>query len=239
MRLALAALLLIAAPAAAQPPAECEGETCSGHGTCMVERDEPFCLCDEGYAAVELECLRTPAPPVDQRARRSSSIGARIVRIAAAEGGRHARQIGRDIDDEPGPMRRYIKIGALWCTDFVSWVYRAAGVPFTGGYHGGWHLTNNYAVREWFRRQDRWVARGTPEWERFQPRPGDYVRFHTRRYGHSAIVRYVANGNLYTIEGNARGGIVRMRSYRDYKSNRRIDGIGMVTQPAARRTLLR
>lgn len=136
-------------------------------------------------------------------------------------------------------MRQYIKPGELWCTDFVSWVYRAAGVPFTGGYQGGWHLTNNFAVRAWFERQGRWVAKGSPEWERFQPRPGDYLRFDTRRYGHSAIVRYVAGDTLYTIEGNARGGIVRLRRYPDYKHNRRIDGIGMVTQAEARRALLR
>ncbi|MCA9608895.1 MAG: hypothetical protein KC619_24995, partial [Myxococcales bacterium] len=102
---------------------------------------------------------------------------------------------------------------------------------------GGWHLTNNYAVRRWFLRSGRWVANGGPTWGAFQPRPGDYLRFHTDRYGHSAIVRYVAGDTLYTIEGNSRGE-VRLRRYPHYKQNTRIDGFGIVTQPDVRAALL-
>lgn len=136
--------------------------------------------------------------------------------------------VGRDRVDYPGPLRLFLKPGELWCTDFVSWVYRAAGTPFTGGYHGGWHLTNNIAVRHWFQRTHRWIANGTLAWASFDPQPGDYLRFHTSRYGHSAIVRYVAGNTLYTVEGNSRGQ-VRLRRYHNFRANHRIDGFGMVT----------
>ena len=238
LRFGIAALLFAAAPASAQP-SPCSGVQCSGHGTCLEERQDPFCLCDDGYAADGLRCEAHPDPEPDAGALRSSSIGARIVRIASAEAGRRAPEVGRDLDEYPRTMQQYLKPGELWCTDFVAWVYRAAGVPFTGGYQGGWHLTNNYAVRAWFERHDRWVANGSPAWDTFQPRPGDYLRFHTSRFGHSAIVRYVAGDALYTVEGNARGGVVRLQRYPHYKQNRRIDGFGLVTQADPRRALLR
>lgn len=225
------------APALAQPD-PCAGVTCSERGECMLEDGDPFCLCQDGYAAEGLRCVPADAPAPDERALRSSSIGARIVMIASAEGGRRMHAVGRDLAEYPGPLAQYVKPGGLWCTDFVAWVYRAAGAPFTGGYQGGWHLTNNFAVRRWFARSGRWVANGSPEWARFTPRPGDYLRFHTDRYGHSGIVRYVAGSTLYTIEGNSRGE-VRLRRYWQYHLNQRIDGFGIVTSPEARVALLR
>ncbi len=227
------------APAAATAQDACAGVSCAGHGECMLEDGEPFCLCDDGYAAEALACTRAAPIPPDLGAMRSTSIGARIVQIASHEGGRSAGMVGHEREGEAiGPLREVIKPGELWCSDFVSWVYRVAGVPFTGGYQGGWHLTNNYAMRRWFERQGRWVSHEAGAWDGFQPRPGDYLRFHTSRHGHSAIVRYVAGETLYTVEGNSRG-LVRLRRYWHYKQNRRIDGFGIVTNPEARAAWLR
>ncbi|MGE0789060.1 MAG: CHAP domain-containing protein [Sandaracinaceae bacterium] len=234
MRLSLVAVLLLL-PAVARAQDACERVRCSRHGECMLEDGEAFCLCDDGYAAEDLTCRRVEPVRPDPAATRPASLGARIVQIASREGGRSAGMVGRERDDrsDPGPLSRYIKPGALWCTDFVAWVYRAAGVPFSGGYHGGWHITNNYAMRRWFQRQHRWVAHDDPAFETFEPQPGDYLRFDTDRFGHSAIVRYVANDTLYTVEGNSRGE-VRARRYWFYKQNRRIDGFGIVTDPEER-----
>lgn len=239
MRTLALSLVFLALPAsaAAQPDA-CDGVACSEHGGCMLEREEPFCLCDEGYAAAGLSCEPAPEAMIDPAALRSASLGARIVRLAVSEGGRRMGQVGQDRTTYPGRLIEHIKVGALWCTDFVSWVYRAAGIPFTGGYDGGWHITNNYAVRAWFQRQDRWVGRESREWAHFTPQPGDYLRFHTSTHGHSAIVRYVAGDTLYTIEGNSRG-LVRLRHYARYRERRRIDGFGIVTRPGRRRAWLR
>lgn len=240
-RLAPTLLVLIAgalagAPARGQEP--CDRLDCAGHGECMMEGPVPFCFCEDGYMAEELACVPATDPPPSEEVLRSPRTGARIVRIAAAEDRRPMGAVGRHLAGEPGPLRRYVTPRELWCTDFVSWVYRVAGVPFTGGADGGWHLSNNHAVRAWFRRGARWIANRTPEWERFAPEPGDYVRFHTRSYGHSGIVERVRGDALHTIEGNPMGQVERRR-YPAYRGNPRIDGFGIVTRPAERIALLR
>jgi hypothetical protein len=35
----------------------CEGVTCSGHGRCFESGDDALCMCDEGYAPDQLECV--------------------------------------------------------------------------------------------------------------------------------------------------------------------------------------
>lgn len=39
----------------------CDDVMCSGFGTCEMERNEPFCLCDDNYHAFGLECLPNDA----------------------------------------------------------------------------------------------------------------------------------------------------------------------------------
>jgi hypothetical protein len=209
--------------------------SCSGHGACVEEAGEAFCFCDEGYAAEEQRCVVAEPPPSRPR---TSAVGGVVVHLATAETGRSLAAVGEArAGGEPGPLSRYVPEGGLWCSDFVSWVYRAAGVPFTGGYEGGWLLTNNVAIRRWFERRHLWVQHGSPEWHAFEPRPGDYVRLHGRRWGHSAIVRYVVGDTLYLVEGNA-GRRVRLTRYRDFRHRDRIDGFGILTLPEARRARL-
>lgn len=104
-----------------------------------------------------------------------------------------------------------------WCADFVSWVLRAAGRPFTGGASGGWRLAWTPDVRAWF------VARG-----RYRPRlvadpaPGDVIWF---GHGHVGIVRRAGPDLIETIEGNA-DDRVRVREYPGWRADTRIDGFG-------------
>ena len=37
----------------------CDSTNCSNHGQCVVSDGHPFCLCDEGFQAQELECIPT------------------------------------------------------------------------------------------------------------------------------------------------------------------------------------
>ncbi len=216
----------------------CRGVLCSGHGACMLERDEPFCLCDDGYAASELRCEPAPAAPEHEARRRAATMGGRIVYVAQAETGRGPAFVGASLTTEPYALSRYLRPREMWCSDFVSWVYRVAGVPFTGGYEGGWRLTNNYAIRRWFQRRGLWVDHDSLAWATFTPMPGDYVRLHTTSgHGHSAIVRYAMGDTLYTIEGNV-GNTVRTGRYHRFRQHRRIDGVGFVTMPDARRSML-
>ncbi|MCC6876547.1 MAG: CHAP domain-containing protein [Sandaracinaceae bacterium] len=224
----IVAWALGSAAAFAQGP--CAGVACSGHGQCLPEGSQAYCLCDEGYRAVDRQCVAAPTAPEPQR---SSVAGQRAADLAAAEADRPLVEIGRSRATYPYTLARYVPSGDLWCSDFVSWVYRAAGLPFTGGYEGGWLLRSNVAIRRWFERRGRWVQRGRPEMAGFQPRPGDYVRIHTPRWGHSAIVRHVDGDTLHLIEGNA-GGRVILTRYRNWRTHERIDGFGIVTLPDAR-----
>lgn len=222
--------LAVASPAAAQRR-PCDGVTCSGRGECVPEGQQAFCFCEEGFEAVALTCVQAPVAAWPSR---SSQVGQRIVAVALAEDGRELASVGVARGRYPGPLSTYVRSSDLWCSDFVSWVYRAADVPFTGGYEGGWMLTNNVAIRRWFARRGWWVEKNGREWARFQPRPGDYVRIRTRTWGHSAIVSHVEGDTLHVIEGNA-GGRVRRTRYSRFREHERIDGFGLATMPEARR----
>jgi len=104
-----------------------------------------------------------------------------------------------------------------WCADFVSWVLRAAGRPFTGGASGGWRLAWTLDVRGWFAERgafrDRLVA---------DPQPGDVVWF---RSGHVGIVRRATSATIDTIEGNS-GNAIRARTYDGWRLNSNIGGFG-------------
>lgn len=212
-------------------PAPCDGVRCSRHGACVSEDTQAYCFCDEGYRAEALRCV--PAH-LSRRAHAASVDGTRIVEIALAEQGHGLAEVGASRVEAPGPLSRWVS-GELWCSDFVSWVYRVAGVPFTGGYGdgGGWQLTSNTTIRAWYVRHHAWVDHGSPEWSTFRPRAGDYVRISTPTWGHSAIVRYVEGSTLHTIEGNASGHVVTTH-YRDFRTHTRIDGFGMTTMADAR-----
>ncbi len=104
-----------------------------------------------------------------------------------------------------------------WCADFVSWVLRAAGYPFSGGASGGWRIAWTLDVRAWF------AARGAYR-ERLvaDPAPGDVIWF---RHGHIGIVTRVTGSSIETVEGNA-GDAVRSKVYAQWRSNSAIGGFG-------------
>lgn len=104
-----------------------------------------------------------------------------------------------------------------WCADFVSWVLRAAGRPFSGGASGGWRLAWTPDVRAWFAARGRYRPRLVAD-----PAPGDVVWF---GHGHVGIVRRAAPDLLETIEGNA-DDAVRVRRYPGWRADVRIDGFG-------------
>jgi hypothetical protein len=200
----------------------------------MVEGSRPFCFCEDGFAADGQSCVRAREPRSVWRSRRSPRAGERAASIASAYEGNDARGVGADLRVPPFGLRHYVWRGEQWCTELVSWAYKAADVPMTGGSEGGWMIRNNRAMKAWFVRHDLWVARGSTASARFEPIAGDYVRFHTRSgVGHSGIVRRVDGDTLYTVEGNV-GNRVRLRRFRDYRNDRRIDGFGMLTLPGAR-----
>lgn len=178
--------------------------------------------------------LPTPGPDGVWRARRSRAVAERVVRIAAAYEGEDVRGVGADLREPPYGLRHFVRPGDQWCSELVSWSYLAAGAPLTGGSEGGWMIRHNVQLREWFEQRGLWVDDGDDAWATFEPLPGDYIRFHTQSgVGHSGIVRYAEGDTLYTVEGNV-GNRVRLRRFRSYRSDRRIDGIGLFLLPDAR-----
>ncbi len=226
MRLAIAGIIALVSglslPAAAQDT--CANVTCSGHGTCFSEGATAFCLCDEGFDAIGQRCQR--ARPEDDM-RWLPQVGFRVVTVAVHEDGHGLGDVGSDRPANPGPLAVFVEDEAPWCSDFVSWVYRVAGIPFTGGYQGGWLVPTNAAIQRWYEAHGAWVSRDTPDFATYEPQPGDYLRVTTNRWGHSAIVDHVEGDTLYTIEGNARG-VVRRNRYRHFRDNERLAGFGRV-----------
>jgi hypothetical protein len=104
-----------------------------------------------------------------------------------------------------------------WCADFVSWVLRAAGTPFTGGASGGWRLAWTPDVRAWFAARDRYRSRLVAS-----PQPGDVIWF---VHGHVGFVTSATADRIETIEGNS-GDALRARTYDAWRSNSKIHGFG-------------
>ena len=196
-------------------PPPCDGVRCSRHGECVSEDAQAYCFCDEGFRADELTCVPARLP----RRRAASTVeGAHVVEVGLAEVGHDLASIGASRTEAPGPLSDWVS-GVLWCSDFVSWVYRVAGV--------------NTTIRSWYERRHAWIDHGSTEWSTFRPRPGDYVRIHSPTWGHSGIVRYVEGDTLYTIEGNASGRVITTHCPH-YRTHERIDGFGMTTMADAR-----
>lgn len=123
------------------------------------------------------------------------------------------------------------KNGFAWCDIFVDWCFIKAfgvenGMAMTcqpmGGYGAGCTNSANY-----YKQQGRFLYAN--------PQPGDQIFFSEnggKTMCHTGLVEKVANGQVYTIEGNtssspgvvANGGMVRSKSYR--LNYAKIDGYG-------------
>ena len=155
---------------------------------------------------------------------------AKILEIALGELGHHEHEL-----PHPG---RYFAAGYNWCSEFVSWVYKAAGYPFTGGSfssrvgevegdNGDWMLRSSERIINYFKEKNCYIHRSQPGWYNVVPKPGDYIfigRYGTDRM-HSGIVEYLScRGTLHTIEGNNAGRKVMRFEYPNYQINEKDNG---------------
>ncbi len=148
-----------------------------------------------------------------------------IVAIAVHEENRGPDEVGEDLTVYPYKLNNYLKKDEAWCSEFVSWVYRIANDPFTGGSVGGWMLKGSRSIKSWFILHRTFVGRTSALWSTFAPAPGDYIRYNNSFGGHSGIVRYVLGNTLYTVEGNV-GNRVRLRAIKNWRDREDIDGFG-------------
>ncbi len=130
----------------------------------------------------------------------------RIRQIAKCETGHHDR-------DSYEPAGRYYAYGGEWCSEFVSWVYHFAGVPFEGGKAG----LIQYSRIEWILETTKEIITYFQKYKAFayidelkpdaQPEIGDYVYITHGSWKHSAILYNLLteeNGveTMVTIDGN-------------------------------------
>lgn len=103
-------------------------------------------------------------------------------------------------------IKKYTKQNTnAWCSEFVSWVYKQSGIPFSGGKNTSWILINSDQIENWFRANNRYHTRNSG----YMPKRGDYVQ--TRNSDgtlHSAIIVDITedpetNKTVFvTIDGN-------------------------------------
>jgi hypothetical protein len=156
----------------------------------------------------------------------TASIREIIISIAMAQAGYGPNEVGKTLGRYPYRLRRYLRPGEAWCSEFVSWVYKAAGGPFTDGYKLEWMLKSSEEIRRWFKRHRTFVSRKDVQWNTFYPKPGDYIRYQYASGGHSGIVSKCEGSTLYTIEGNVNNMVV-LRTIDNWRSRSDIDGIGL------------
>lgn len=88
-----------------------------------------------------------------------------------------------------------------WCADFLSWVLKQAGTPFTGGGDGGWHIPTVQGVQTYFESIHTWHPKG----QDYVPKPGDVVVYNeglSPYPQHVNIVVSVSGTGFTTIGGN-------------------------------------
>lgn len=87
-----------------------------------------------------------------------STYGDKIVAIARAELGRSISDVGKDLQGEPGRLQPLlISSTEPWCSELVSWAYKIAGVPLSGGSKNGqpdWMLTSTVRLRSYFQEKN-------------------------------------------------------------------------------------
>jgi hypothetical protein len=149
-----------------------------------------------------------------------------IVRVAQEQLGLKEVPDGCNCGDE---IQKFLgsSAGEFWCADFVSWVYREAGHPFSGGADGGWRLPGVTGMHDWLVNNGEWHDRGGGD----QPRPGDVITF--RDDEHVGIVEALDGTTVRTIEGNTSNMVAR-RSYPDGPNNPEIVGWGRMKASSAK-----
>ena len=180
----------------------------------------------ENSERARIDCIELILSSIYEPPAENVTIGEKIVKIAMTENGRGPEEVGKDLTEYPYDLARHIPEGSAWCSEFLAWAAKVAGCPYTEGYIGGWMITGNTWMREWYQENGKFIDRDHPEWDTFTPSAGDFVRYHTDGGGHTGIVRYVAGTTLYTVEGNVSNKVV-LRSFENWREVEKIDGFGV------------
>jgi hypothetical protein len=127
----------------------------------------------------------------------SGSSGSKVIDIAVQE---LQKKTSGCMSGSAGQCATYTETHQeAWCADFVSWVYKESGRPFTAQ-GGGWRIPAVSALKDWF------VGNGTyfKVGDSTQPQPGDVIIFSDpgNPFSHTGLVYQVTGDKFTTIEGN-------------------------------------
>lgn len=110
-----------------------------------------------------------------------------------------------------------------WCADFVSWVHKEAGRPFTGGESGGWRIPGVFGLDDYLSSQQIHFMRDDTS---NTPQPGDIIIFNeTGPRSHTGLVYKVEGDKITTIEGNMNDSVMS-REFDNYRNNQSIHAFG-------------
>lgn len=109
-----------------------------------------------------------------------------------------------------------------WCANFVSWIMREAGEPFSNPNSGSWRIPGVYTLQEYYESQGRFEAVGNG----YTPKVGDVVLYDNEfRLGqHTNFVVAVDGDSATTVGGNELGKI-RVHDL-DWQSDGAVVGFG-------------
>jgi hypothetical protein len=113
-----------------------------------------------------------------------------------------------------------------WCADFVSYVLKETGTPFTGGTSGGWQIPSVQGVQQFLQAKNQWHPKG----QGFEPKPGDIVIYNEGQSPypqHVNIVVSVEGGGRFTTIGGNEGGKVSKNTHTSYDASY-ITGYGRI-----------
>lgn len=150
--------------------------------------------------------------------------GSKVVDVALAELAKNVREVPDG--SNKGPRIDIYTDGNAepWCADFISWVYKEAGQPFSGGLSDGWRIPGAQSLPAWLKANGKWFDKGSSD----TPMPGDVVYFIWGGDGdddHVGIVEKVDGETMITIEGNSSNSVAR-REYDQYNTHESIVGWG-------------
>lgn len=111
----------------------------------------------------------------------------------------------QEYESQPPGTKYSEGVSEPWCADFVSWIYKQAGMPFVNPNSGSWRIPGTVTLREYYQSMGKFRAAGSG----YAPRVGDIILYdNPSPFGqHTNIVVSNDGGIITTVGGNEPGGI--------------------------------
>ena len=113
--------------------------------------------------------------------------------------------IKTEFNSQPEGTKYSEGVSESWCADFVSWVAKQNGTPFSNPNSGSWRIPGTHTLREYFESKGIWHTYESG----YQPKTGDIAIYDGNGpFGqHTNFVMRNDNGTLTTVGGNEAGAI--------------------------------